>query len=255
MRFALDELGRNPLQCDNYVAKLTTRLESEDAKQHLPPETLQRLRAQTVEFQAKVEAAKREDKARTLEDFIGRFIRNAESDLSHNRRQAEDHLDRASERIEKDDVKQLLSAETVARFRSEIRRVEGLVAASAKKDGLDRAQPILQELEQRTARPIFDDSQPAWRTLGDLDSLKSRIRGALSEVPKDDADVKAIEARITKVDGIIAGQTAKLAATRRMRASPRSGRSSRRPSRGGKRSPPATGRATRCPRPRSRCGG
>ena len=210
MRFALDELGRSPLQCDHYVAKLTTRLDSDDAKRHLPPETLQRLRAQTDDFQAKVEAAKREDRARTLEDFIGRFIRNAESDLSYNRRQAEGHLERASERIEKDDVKQLLSAETVAKFRSEIRRVEGLVAAAAKKDGLDRAQPILQELEQRIARPIFDDPQPAWRTLGDLDSLKSRIRGALSEVPKDDADVKAIEARITKVDGIIAGQTAKL---------------------------------------------
>jgi hypothetical protein len=186
------------------------KLESDEAKQHLPAETLQRLQAQVADLRAKFETAKRDEKARTLEDFIGRFLRNAEGDLSHNRRQAEGHLVRASERIEKDDVKELISAEKVARFRKEIARIEKLVAAAAKKDGLDRAHPILKELEERVAQPIFDDSRQPWQVLGDLEALKSRVRGALTEITKDDADVKAIEKRIGAVDDTIAAATVKL---------------------------------------------
>ncbi|HEX7899006.1 MAG TPA: hypothetical protein VF950_14680 [Planctomycetota bacterium] len=158
----------------------------------------------------KVDAALREDRVRTLEDFIGRFLRNGESDISHNRRQAESMLRNAAERIERDDAKQLLSAASIERFKSEIQRVEGLLAAATKKDGLDRATPILEELEARVKKPIFDGSRQAWQVMGDLDALKSRVRGSLFEIPKDDADVKKIEKRIGAVDDVIAEAVAKL---------------------------------------------
>jgi hypothetical protein len=210
LRFAADELGRNPQQGGSGLARAAARLDSDEARENLPPATMERLRAQLVELQAKVDAAAREDKVRTLEGFIDRYIRQGESDLGHNRRGAENMLRHAAERLEKDDAKDLLSAASVARFRSEIARVEGLVAEAGKKDAFDRALPLMKELEDRVAKPIFDDSQPAWKALGDLDSLKSRVRGALSELSRDDADVKKLEKRIAAVDAKISTATAKL---------------------------------------------
>ncbi len=208
LRFAADE--NNPSQAQSGIERAAAKLESDEVRQNLSPETLARLQAQVVELRAKVDAALREDRVRTLEDFIGRFLRNGESDISHNRRQAEGMLRNAAERIERDDAKQLLSPASIANFKSEIKRVEGLLAAATKKAGLDRALPILQELEERVKKPLFDDSQPAWKTMGDLDALKSRVRGSLFEIPKDDKDVKGVEKRLAAVDDKISDATAKL---------------------------------------------
>lgn len=210
LRFVADDLGRNPLQVGSGISRARARLETDEAKQNLSPETMQRLLAQVDDLQTKYDAAVREDKARTLGDFIGRFIRNGEEDISHNRRGAEDMLRKASERILQADAKELLSAETVARFRSEIARVEKLVAEATKKDALERAQPLLEELEERVSKPIFDGSRAAWQVMGDLESLKTRVRGALHELSKEDADVKGIEQRIAAVDSKISSATAKL---------------------------------------------
>ena len=208
LRFAADE--NNPSQALSGVERAATKLDSDEIRQNLSPETIQRLRGQADALRAKVDAALREDRVKTLEDFIGRFLRNGESDISHNRRQAETMLRNAAERIERDDAKELLSAATIQKFKSEIRRVEGLLAAATKKDGLDRALPVLQELEERVKKPIFDDSQPAWRSLGDIEALKSRVRGSLYEIPKDDADLKKIEKRIAAVDDLLATACSKL---------------------------------------------
>ena len=210
LRFGLDEAERNASQGASYVAKLDAKLESDDVKENLPPETIAKLRAQVDELRAKVEGALRADQVRTLEGFIERFIRNGEDDISHNRRQAAGMLRNAAERIERDDARRLLSKDTIARYRSEIRRVEGLLAAATKKEGLDRARPVLAELEERIQKPIFDGSDAAWKVVGELEALKSKVRGSLYEIPKDDADVKAIEARIGAVDDVIATACAKL---------------------------------------------
>lgn len=210
LRFAADEVGRNPMQAGSGISRAEARLDSDEAKANLPPEVLASLQAQAADLRAKFDAAVRDDKRATLEGFIERYIRQGESDISHNRRSAADMLRKAAERITKEDAKDLLSAEAVARFRAEIERVRGLLAAADKKAALDGALPLLGELEERTAKPIFDGSQPAWRAIGDLDSLKSRVRGALSELSPDDADVKNVEKRLAAVDDRISTATAKL---------------------------------------------
>ncbi len=210
LRFAVDEIDRNPLQGDSYLARLNTRLDSDEAREHLPAGTWKSLRAQVDELQLRSDALRKAERAKTLEGFIERFIRNGENDIAHSRGQAAGMLRNATERLTKDDVKELLSAESVARFRSEIQRVEKLLQAATKKAGLENAGPILEELEERITKPIFTDEQPAWKTMGELESLKTRVRGALYEVPKDDADVKKIEARLGKVDAKIATALAKL---------------------------------------------
>ncbi|HZE96095.1 MAG TPA: hypothetical protein VE981_03630 [Planctomycetota bacterium] len=208
--YALDELSRNPMQSESQIARLTTKLESDDVKQNLPPETVERFRGQVADLRAKFEASRKAEKARVLEDFINRFLRNAESDIDHNLRSAEDMLQHAIERIKKDDVKELCTPESIARFRSEIARIDGVQAAARKQTAISRALPILKELEERVARPIFDGSKQEWQIMGDLESLKTRVRSSVSDLPKDDADVKGIEARVAAVETIIASATVKL---------------------------------------------
>jgi len=210
LRFVEGDIANNPLGCESGILRAEAKLASDEVKQTLPAESTERLRAQTADLRAKFEAARRADKVRVLEEFIGRFIRNGEEDLGHNRRQAGEMLDRATERLDRGDVKEMLSADSVAKFRADIVRVQKLIDAATRKDGLERAQPILKQLEERVSGPIFGGSQQPWQVLGDLDSLKSRVRGSLSDVPQDDPEVKAIEKRIAAVDAIISGQTAKL---------------------------------------------
>ncbi len=210
LKFATDDLANSPERTGQGVERAKTRLDSDDAKQHLAPETIQRLRAQADELQTKVDAAKLAEGIGRIEERVSRHLQQAESDLSHNQRGTADMLRHARERLEMEDAKKLLPAGTVAKFRGEIARIEGLLASAGKQTALENAEPILKELEERVDQPLFDDSRPAYQVIGDLDGLKSRVRGALSEVPADDKDVKAIEKRIAAVDAKIATATAAL---------------------------------------------
>lgn len=199
LRFGADDLSNSPERAGQNADRANVRLDSDDAKTHLPPETIQRLRAEAAALRAKADAAMRADRVKTYEETVERHLRSAESDLGHNLRTAADGLRHAQERIDKDDRK-LLSPESIAKYRTEIERVRALIAAATKKATFDRAHPILEELEERVSRPIFDDSAQPWQIVGNLESLKSRVRGALSDVPAGDPDVSAIEARLAAVD-------------------------------------------------------
>lgn len=202
MRFGADDLSNAPERAAQNADKAITRLDSDDAKTHLPPETIARLRAEATALRAKADTAMRAARATTYAETVERHLRSAEGDIPHNRRTAADGLRLAQERLDKDDQK-LLAPESVAKYRAEIERIRGLIAAATKAAALDRAQPILAELEERVSRPIFDDSAQPWQIVGTLESLKSRVRGALTEVPSDDGDVKAIEVRLAAVDAKI----------------------------------------------------
>lgn len=199
LRFGVGELKNGPERAGQYADRAITVLDSDDAKTHLAPEMIQRLRAEAADLRAKADAAMRAARTATYEETVERHLRSAESDVSHNLRHAADGLRHAQERLDKDEHK-LLPPESVAKYRAAIERIRGLIAAEIKRAGLSRAQPILTELEERVSRPIFDDSAQPWQIVGNLEALKSRIRGALSDVPSDDADVKAIEVRLAAVD-------------------------------------------------------
>ena len=210
LKFAADDLANTPERTGQGVERALTRLDSDDARQHLAPETIQRLRAQAAELQTKVDAALHAEKIARVEEQVGRYLRQAESDLSHNTRDTQDLLRHAREKLDSDDARKLLPREAMERYRGEIARIQALLSGAGKKSAIDNATPILKELEERVARPIFDGSQPEYRIVGDLDSLKSRVRGALSDLPADDADVKAIEKRLAAVDARIAAASVAL---------------------------------------------
>jgi len=210
MRFAEDEFSNVPERAGQGAEKAIGKLDGDDAKKHLPPETIERFRAQANALLAKVEKAMAADKIARIEERVERHLRQAEEDLERNLRGAADMLRYAEERLVMEDAKKYLSADSVKKFRGEIAKVRVKFAAKVKANALDKAEPILKELEERVAKPIFEGSEQPWQVLGGLESLKSRTRGALTEVPADDADVKAIEKRLAKVDGIIAAATVKL---------------------------------------------
>jgi hypothetical protein len=209
LKYAVEDIASNPSQGAPHIERLNSRLDSNDARENLSPETIQRFRAQVAELQAKVDAFQRQDKVRRLEDYIGKFLRNAQNDLEDDPRSAGDMLRRARERLEQYDVT-LLPPESLARIRSEIERLDGLISRAGKKEAAERALENLKQLEQRVARPIFDGSDAAYNIVRDLDGLKSRVRDPLSKLPEGDPDAKAIETRLAAVDAKIAAATAKL---------------------------------------------
>lgn len=204
LRFAADDLARSPGQVGPKLDRVATQLESAEVRAHLAPETLQRFAAELTEFREKVELALREEQIQAIEKQVDRFVRQAESDLSWNQRGSADMLHKATERLAAEDAQRLLPAAKVAHYRGEIARIQGLLSGAGKKDALDRALPLLAELEERVARPIFDGSQPEYRIVSELEALKSRIRGSLTELSADDADVQGIAARLAAVDARIA---------------------------------------------------
>ncbi|HXX94051.1 MAG TPA: hypothetical protein VEN81_10480, partial [Planctomycetota bacterium] len=210
LRSAADEFSREGSGVASELERLRTRLGADDVREILPADALQRFRDQAAELQAKSEAFKAQKEVRQLEEYIGKFIRRAEEEVADQRKNAADDLRRAAERLDRDDVPKLLGPDSIARMRAEIARIEGLLSGANKKDAIGRVLPILKELEERVAGPIFAGSRAAWDVIRDLDIMKSKVRSPLSGIPGDDPDVKGIEARLTAVDAKIATATVKL---------------------------------------------
>ena len=210
LMFAAEDVERDPERAESRIERAITRLDSAEAKQHLPAERMAQLRAQIAEMQAKAEAARQAEKIARIEDQIVRFMRSSATDFERGGPEAESMLRRAVERIESEEAKRHLPAPTIERLRGEIDRLHARITAARRERALERAQTILKELEQRAAGSFFDDHQPAYRVLGDLDYEKARVRGAIERLPSDDADVKAIEERLALVDERIADACAAL---------------------------------------------
>jgi hypothetical protein len=210
LMFAAEDVERDPDRAGSRIERATARLDSPEAKQHLPAELMARLRAQVAEMQARMEAGRTAEKIARLEEQVGRFLRSAEGHFGERPWMSESQLKHALERLESEEVKRTLPAQTLERLRGEIARMSARAVEALRKSALEHALPVLQELEQRVSVKFFDDHQPAYRVLGDLDYLKARVRGSLERLPSDDAEVRAIEARLAAVDERIAEACAAL---------------------------------------------
>src|SRR5688572_3805754 len=208
--FAAEDVERDADRAESKMEKALARLDSVEAKQHLPAELRARLRTQVGELQAKIADGRKAEKIARLEEQISRFMGSSETHMSERPWMAESTLKLAADRIESDDAKRTLPASTLERVRNDIARMRARIAKALRDGAFERALPILRELEERVSGKFFDDHQPAYRVLGDLDYAKARVRGALERLPSDDAEVRAIEARLAAVDERIADACAKL---------------------------------------------
>jgi hypothetical protein len=210
LMFAAEDVERDPDRAESRIEKATARLDSPEAKQHLPAELMARLKSQVAEMQAKTEGGR---KARRSPGSKSRSRASSDQPRSHFEQRpwmAESQLKHALERLESEEMKRTLPAQTMERLRGEISQLSAGVVEALRKSALEHALPVLQELEQRVSVKFFDDHQPAYRVLGDLDYLKARVRGSLERLPSDDAEVRAIEARLAAVDERIAEACAAL---------------------------------------------
>lgn len=210
LSFAAEDVERAPERAEPRIERALARLDSDEAKRHLPAGLMTQLRAQVAELQAKIEGSLQAEKVARIEEQIVRFLGTSTRDFERSLHLAEENLRRAVERIESEEAKRFLPAPMMERLRAEIAQMQARIFSALKKSALERAATILQELEERAAGRIFDDHQPAYRSLGDLDYEKSRVRGAIERLPSDDAEVRVIEARIAAVDERIAEACAAL---------------------------------------------
>jgi len=167
--------------------------------------------AEIKEVRAQVEPKKKAEQAKRVQEEIERHLRQAESDMNSSPGSAADVLKIARERLDSDDAKKYLPPETIQKLQARAKEVGSKLAMSNKKDALERAADPLKELEEKMAENPFKDADEseARSTYEDLDGLKKRVSGAIADLPKDDPDVKAINARLAAVDKKITAASAK----------------------------------------------
>jgi hypothetical protein len=142
-----------------------------------------------------------EDTRRITEE-LERHLRTVERNLTLDFRVAAESRDHVEKRLKDDDVKRILKPDALAKLRASAADLRKRLAAAIKADALQRATPILAELEARVATDPFAglEQREAYEATSALETLKYRIRGPLARVPDGDSDVAALEARILAVD-------------------------------------------------------
>lgn len=167
----------------------------------IPDAATAALRTQMMAMRAKLADALASEDIRRIGEEITRHLSSAESSIRSHPRLSAEALERVAERLAADDVKRTFSAEAIEAYRARMVETGVRLAASNKADALDRALPILSELEERVASDPFVGlaQHEAYSATGTLQALKNRVLGAIRHIPEDD-DTKAINARLIATD-------------------------------------------------------
>lgn len=179
-----------------------TLQEAEEALAPLPDSAKATLLADIQRLRADTGGAAAAEDVRRVSEELTRNIDSADSNIEPHPTHAAETLDLAAERLNADDVRQALSADVIDQFAARIADVRARLAASLKADALERALPVLGELEERLATDPFAglDQPAAYRATSELQTLRSRARGAIGRLPADDPDVVAIAERLVATD-------------------------------------------------------
>jgi hypothetical protein len=142
-----------------------------------------------------------EDTRRILEE-LERHLGTVQTNLTLDFRTAAHSRDHVEKRLQDEDVKRTLPADALAKLQARAADLRKRLDAAIKADALERAMPILAELEASVATDPFagKPQHEAYQATSALETLKYRVRAPLRRVPDGDADVAAIEARLRAVD-------------------------------------------------------
>ena len=194
--FAEDE--SNPTAAASQLASAAQHLESDDARKNLDAATLKKLQARIDALRAKLDATIKSDQAKRFADEIERHIRVAEENIVPDPKFADTRLADAAGRLESDEAKKILDAATLKKLQERFDAVQAKLGGSNKKVALDKAEPILKQLEERVAANPFKgaDERKAYDIAQEINSLQKGVEAQINTLPKDDADRKAYEARL-----------------------------------------------------------
>lgn len=140
-----------------------------------------------------------------VEGELDRHLASAESNLETDPQRSSAALQRFAERIGTDQALELLTADAIVRYVDRAADLTAALAESIKSRALGRALPLLRQLEQRLAtEPFADLDQPAaQRATSELRALRHRVQAAISTVPTDDPDIRAVQDRLRLADRTI----------------------------------------------------
>ncbi len=160
---------------------------------------------QIDELRAALIAELHAEDVRRVTDEIDRHLKSAEYNLQVYPHLSHDALKLAAGRTGADDVARILSAEQIAAYRARFADITTRLAAHEKADAIQRATPILRELEQMLETDPFAglEQHAAYVATRALQTLKSRVQHEIRNVPDGDVDVAAINARLLIADQTI----------------------------------------------------
>jgi hypothetical protein len=165
------------------------------------------------ELRAEHASAVAAENLRRVSSELDRHFSAAEIEEAWQAEESAKSLAQLTERLAADDVRQALPADRLEYYQTRLAAATANRAAVIKADALDRAQPLLRELEERLAsNPYAGLSQDeGFEVTNELGYLQERIRSALHPVPADDADILAVQARLRAADEQMAAAGGSLA--------------------------------------------
>lgn len=193
-----EELSGNAGNAASYLAGARRALDDESAKTKLDPAVRKKLEARADELEKKMNAAAMGEESKRYADKVDSSLRAAADNIKNDPRFVQTRIDEVSGWLASDEAKQKLDAATMTRLQGSLADVVKQLAAADKADALSRAEPEVKTLEgMLTADPFKGkDEYGAYKASEELKTPMVRASYQLSRLPADDADRKALEARL-----------------------------------------------------------
>ena len=160
------------------------------------------LLAEIDALRADIETVNQAEFTRKIESEFSRHLYEAENVNTWKPEDSARALNHLTARLAEEDLRKGLPAETLEQYESRVAAATVNRAAVLKAYALERAMPLLEEFEGRVVTDPFEglDQAAAYRVTGELDHLRYRTLHELKDLPEDDTDVVAINARVGAVN-------------------------------------------------------
>ena len=150
-------------------------------------------------------------KARAIVERATQRIDSAADDATSQPRSAIDKLKEASEILSSDDAKKYADPETVKKLQSRIVGLQKMAMGKANEAQFEFADAIAKELDEKMASKPFQnakDEHDADGVAQDVNSILSRLRGAMQDLPADDPHTKQLSEKLATCDKQVAAGVA-----------------------------------------------
>jgi hypothetical protein len=174
------------------------------------------LRAEIDEIRTAALSAESAEDIRRVTGELDRHYSRAESAQAWEAEAAERSLRHLTERLRDGDVRRALPPDTLRRYEDRLVSARAGLVQVLKDDALERALPLLAQIEDRLATDPYDGltQDEGFAVTSDLANLKERVLRSLDRAAADDPDVVAIHDRLRAADERIEAASAALAIRR-----------------------------------------
>ena len=157
----------------------------------------------------KADAGMKEFKSKGIVATAKGALDRAADEISQRPLDAKDLVDKAKGILDSDDAKKFVDADQLAKLKSRADSLGKMAMTKAADTKLDFANQIVKQLDETMAAEPFKGKtgDEVDRAARDVNSVMSRIRGALEGVPATDPRVKAINDKIAAYDKVVKSAT------------------------------------------------